>query len=109
MSRIPSIAVFPNVFRDHDRTADKIQTRPQRFAAIAYFVAVYAIGLVLVLALFPPAPQEKSYHHFADQRVCLGIPHCGDVVSNLFIGLVLRLLLCPASTHEILYAPTLIF
>jgi hypothetical protein len=33
--------------------------------------------------------QSQSYHHFADQRSCFGIPHCFDALSNLgflFVG-----------------------
>jgi ceramidase len=33
--------------------------------------------------LLPRIPQPQSYHSFADQRSLLGIPNCGDVVSNL--------------------------
>jgi hypothetical protein len=30
-----------------------------------------------------PIPQDPGYHHFADRRTLLGIPHFGDVVTNL--------------------------
>jgi hypothetical protein len=41
-------------------------------------------GLVTTGALFSPRiPQPQTYHHFADQRIFLAIPHFFDVVSNL--------------------------
>jgi hypothetical protein len=41
-------------------------------------------GIVAIGALFAPRiPQAQSYHHFADQRTLLAIPHFFDVVSNL--------------------------
>lgn len=40
-----------------------------------------AVGAAAVLA--PRIPQPQSYHDFADQRRWLGIPHFGDVASNL--------------------------
>ena len=35
------------------------------------------------LLLLPPIPQDQSYHHFADQRMLLGVPNFWNVVSNL--------------------------
>ena len=46
------------------------------FLALAVVVATTAL-------LVPRTPQPLSYHHFADQRSWLGIPHFGDVASNL--------------------------
>lgn len=43
-------------------------------------VAVAALGL---LASFPPIAQDLSYHAFSDTRALWGIPHFGDVMSNL--------------------------
>jgi hypothetical protein len=53
------------------------------------------IGLLVLAAVLPmivvgfvtPFGQDPAYHRFADQRVLLGIPHFGDVVSN--IGLLI--------------------
>lgn len=48
-----------------------------------------ALGLVIATALSPRVAQDPAYHHFADQRAVLGIPHFFDVISNapfLFIG-----------------------
>ena len=47
-------------------------------------VAIFA----LVGLLIPRIPQPQSYHLFADQRTLLGIPHFGDVVSNLPFAVV---------------------
>ena len=41
---------------------------------ISVVVAAYFVGRV---------PQSQAYHHFADQRALVGIPHCFDVISNL--------------------------
>lgn len=40
------------------------------------------IGLYL-LVLTEPLPQPLSYHQFADGRTLMGIPHAGDVLSNM--------------------------
>jgi hypothetical protein len=40
-------------------------------------------GLAVVALLLPRIPQPQEYHQFADQRSFLGLPHIGDVVSNL--------------------------
>jgi len=62
---------------------------------LATLGAALILGLV---ALVGPIHQPLSYHHFADQRVLLGIAHAGDVLSNLgfllvgFVGLFFVLL-----------------
>jgi len=33
--------------------------------------------------MLPPIPQPPEYHHFADQRACLGLPNCLDTSSNV--------------------------
>ncbi|SMF38855.1 hypothetical protein [Pseudogulbenkiania subflava] len=44
-----------------------------------------AVGTVFALAslLLPPVAQPLAYHHFADQRPLLGLPHALDVATNL--------------------------
>lgn len=37
---------------------------------------------------YGPIPQPLSYHNFADNRVFLGIPHAGDVLTNLVLFIV---------------------
>jgi hypothetical protein len=53
-------------------------------------IAVVIPGVVglLALALMGRFPQDPGYHTFADLRVIWGIPHFGDVVSNLAFILV---------------------
>jgi hypothetical protein len=53
------------------------------------------IGLALLVAalagvtwMLPRMPQPLEYHRFADQRGCLGLPHCLDTASNLLFLLV---------------------
>jgi hypothetical protein len=54
---------------------------PRRAGGWLFFAlaAVVAAGAMLA----PRFDLPSSYHHFADQRVWLGIPHFGDVASNL--------------------------
>lgn len=52
-------------------------------------LALYLAGiLVLAMAAYGPIAQPHDYHAFADQRTLLGIPHAGDVLSNLGFLLV---------------------
>ena len=49
-------------------------------------VAALLPGLLLgavVMMFAGPISQPLSYHQFADQRTVLGIPHAGDVLSNM--------------------------
>jgi len=53
-----------------------------------------ALGLCLLAAvlaglagMLPPIPQPLSYHAFADQRGCWGLPRCLDTASNAVIVL----------------------
>lgn len=39
--------------------------------------------VVIALAIHGPIPQLADYHAFADQASWLGIPHAGDVLSNV--------------------------
>ena len=53
-----------------------------RHTGVWPFLALAAVvGTAAVFA--PRADLPPSYHHFADQRTLLGIPHFGDVVSNI--------------------------
>lgn len=47
-------------------------------------LAVAAVGMLA----HGPIPQLAHYHEFADVRPWLGIPHAGDVLSNLAFALV---------------------
>jgi hypothetical protein len=50
--------------------------------AVLIFLGLMAASLA-ALPLLPPIQQDQSYHHFADQRMLLGIPNFWNVVSNL--------------------------
>ena len=43
-----------------------------------------AVGLAFALA---PVPVPPAYHQFADQRTLMGVPHFGDMVSNLGLAI----------------------
>lgn len=56
---------------------------------IFYLLLLLSIG---ALYLASPITQNPAYHHFADQRIICGIPHLGDVLSNLSfiaVGIIL--------------------
>ncbi|MCH8091276.1 MAG: alkaline phytoceramidase [Proteobacteria bacterium] len=50
-------------------------------------LALVAVVALMLAGMVAPFGQDPAYHRFADQRVLLGIPHFGDVVSN--IGLLI--------------------
>lgn len=55
------------------------------------FLFVLVAGLALITALIPPFDQPSDYHQWVDDRTFLGIPHFGDVLSNLgfiIVGIV---------------------
>jgi hypothetical protein len=56
-------------------------TVPRR-SSIWFFLAL-AVAVAVAALLSPRTDLQPSYHHFADQRSWLGIPHFGDVASNL--------------------------
>ncbi len=56
-------------------------TLPKRSGVWPFLALALAVGVAALL--IPRTDLPPSYHHFADQRVWLGIPHFGDVVSNL--------------------------
>jgi len=51
-------------------------------------IAGAATAMTVVAFLLDPYPQDPGYHCLADDREILGIPHVGDVVSNLAFLLV---------------------
>ena len=53
-------------------------------------VIFYSLLLLSIVALYIASPitQNPAYHHFADQRIFCGVPHLGDVLSNLTFILV---------------------
>lgn len=55
-----------------------------RHVVLALVVAAAGIGLLGG----PPLAQDPAYHLMADQRACLGLPNCLNVLSNLPFALV---------------------
>lgn len=49
---------------------------------------IVTLGLVAAGLAYGPIAQWDDYHAFADRSVWLGIPHAGDVLSNLGFALV---------------------
>ena len=46
------------------------------------------LAAAAAMAWWGPIPQLADYHAFADRREWLGVPHAGDVLSNLAFALV---------------------
>jgi hypothetical protein len=56
-----------------------------------YIILFLALLSFLVLLFYGRMPQDLNYHHFADQRKLLGIPHFYNVITNLpflFVGAI---------------------
>ena len=53
-----------------------------------YIPTVVTLGLAAAALWHGPIAQLDHYHDFADQQTLLGIPHFGDVVSNIGFALV---------------------
>ncbi len=69
------------------------RSRLQRLRSLPFPIRVTAVAGLAVLCLavalaLPPIAQSPGYHGFADQRVWLGIPHPGDLLSNAAFLLV---------------------
>jgi hypothetical protein len=50
---------------------------------LTVLAAILLLPLLYLFAFHAPIPQDKGYHVFADARTCLGVPHFGNVASNL--------------------------
>jgi len=56
-----------------------------------WLVVVALIAALIALIVLGPIERGETFHHYADQRRWLGIPHAGDVLSNLaFVIAALR-------------------
>jgi hypothetical protein len=51
-------------------------------------LAIAALGAILFVLAQPALPQALEYHDMADQRACLAIPNCLNVLSNLPFAIV---------------------
>ena len=56
-----------------------------------FFWGIFVISLISIslVGYYSPIHQSLEYHHFSEQRTILGIPHFGDVITNLFFGVML--------------------
>src|SRR5215472_16803799 len=54
---------------------------------LAFLLAPIALAVIFLL-VYPPIPQDESYHVFGDQRQLLGIPNFWNVVSNVGFAVV---------------------
>ncbi|MBM3350763.1 MAG: hypothetical protein FJY53_03055 [Betaproteobacteria bacterium] len=48
-----------------------------------FVLCVSGVILAVLAMALPRIPQPAAYHDFADQSVCMGVPHCFDIASNL--------------------------
>ncbi len=46
-------------------------------------LACFAVAPLLIVAMMSPVLRGPAFHHYADARWLLGLPHAGDVLSNL--------------------------
>lgn len=65
-------------------------TRPLKVSPwrIATALLPGLVAAVFFITRTGPLPQALSYHDFADTRVLMGIPHAGDVLTNLAFVIV---------------------
>jgi hypothetical protein len=54
----------------------------------AHFPSIVTLAGAAAPVAYGPIPQLANYHDFADERVLLGIPHWGDVVSNVGFAVI---------------------
>lgn len=64
---------------------------------VFYIISLLSALFIIALA---PMTQSQDYHHFAEQRVLAGIPHFGDVLSNLAFVIAGVLLLLKAASWD---------
>jgi hypothetical protein len=58
---------------------------------LAVLATAAAVGAAVLFLAFGRMPQDPTYHHFADRRTFLGVPHALNVLSNapfLLVGLL---------------------
>jgi hypothetical protein len=59
-----------------------------RHALAGWAVALAVVGGVIAVFVLGPITRGPGFHVYADQRAWIGIPHAGDVLSNLGFLLV---------------------
>jgi len=67
-------------------TPSPLGRRSRRLRLLA--VAAPGVIGIAVLLFVGPIPQDPAYHRFADESIVCGVPHFGDVVTNLAFVLV---------------------
>ena len=73
------------------RLAPRAGQRVPRTVTVQLLERALLVGvaaLALLAWLLPAAGLPADYHHFADQRSWLGVPHAADVLSNLPFALM---------------------
>jgi hypothetical protein len=64
-----------------------------RRTAATWFTGVAIVAAAVCVIVLGPIERGESFHRYADQRLWLGIPHAGDVLSNFaFIVVAVRYL-----------------
>ena len=51
--------------------------------AIVRLLAIVALAVIAIVWVTGSITRGPEFHHYADQRTWLGVPHVGDVLSNL--------------------------
>lgn len=59
-----------------------------QYAAKVGLLAAFAVAMAGAAIFLPPIAQDLAFHNFAEQRTFIGIPHFGDVVSNITFAIV---------------------
>lgn len=54
-----------------------------RRGAAAWLTGAAILAAAVCVVVLGPIERGETFHHYADQRTWLGIPHAGDVLSNL--------------------------
>lgn len=67
----------PSIGREPDAYSIPLRAR------IAIVLVFASLAAAAIVAIAFPIARTPAFHHYADQRTWLGIPHAGDVVSNL--------------------------
>jgi hypothetical protein len=69
-----------------------------RRAVAGWVVALAVVGAAAAVVVLGPITRGPGFHVYADQRTWIGIPHAGDVLSNLAFLLVAAWLRPAATT-----------
>ena len=59
-----------------------------RRTAATWLTGAAIVAAAVCMIVLGPIERSEGFHHYADQRTWIGIPHAGDVLSNLAFVLV---------------------